>query len=34
MGVVFRQLTAESRDVIQRLAKDLGWEDLSSWPDM
>lgn len=33
MGVVFRQLTSESRDVIERLAKDLGWTDLSGWPD-
>jgi len=27
MGVVFRQLTSESRTVIEKLAKDLGWEE-------
>ncbi len=32
MGVVFRQMTSESQDVIERLAKDLGWEDMSGWP--
>ena len=32
MGVVFRQMTAESRDVVERLAKALGWDDLSGWP--